>query len=77
LARSGTAVRGQAGQQQILGAGRGYYRDVCFKVNALAGGELAEFGDGGFTGWGMRLAASGRERLLISGLGVDRVARFL
>lgn len=58
-------------------AGRGYYRDVCFKVNALASGELAEFGDGGFTGWGRRLAASGKERLLISGLGVDRLARFL
>jgi hypothetical protein len=54
--------------------GRGYYSDLCFKVNARVDGELAEFGDGGFTDWGMRLTADSKERLLISGLGVDRLA---
>jgi hypothetical protein len=54
--------------------GRGYYSDLCFKVNARVGGEMAEFGDGGFTDWGMRLTADNKERLLISGLGVDRLA---
>jgi hypothetical protein len=55
-------------------AGRGYYRDLCFKINVHAGGEWAEVGDGGFTDWTALLAASGKERLLISGVGIDRVA---
>ena len=55
-------------------AGRGYYRDLCFKINVLADGSWAEIGDGGFTDWVAGLTASGRERLLISGVGVDRVA---
>jgi hypothetical protein len=55
-------------------SGRGYYRDLCFKVNAQVDGEPEEVGDGGFTDWTMRLAASAKERLLISGIGVDRLA---
>ncbi|MGE5292294.1 MAG: hypothetical protein ACM3ML_34935 [Micromonosporaceae bacterium] len=56
--------------------GRVYYRDLCFKVNALVNGNLEEFADGGFTDWGMRLVASNKERMLISGLGIDRLALF-
>jgi hypothetical protein len=55
-------------------AGRGYYRELCFKINVRAGGEWAEVGDGGFTDWTALLAASGKERLLITGVGIDRVA---
>ena len=55
-------------------AGRGYYRELCFKINVFASGEWAEVGDGGFTDWTAMLTASSRERLLISGIGVDRVA---
>ena len=55
-------------------AGRGYYRDLCFKVNAYAGGEPREIGDGGFTDWTARLTANQKERLLISGLSTDRLA---
>lgn len=58
-------------------AGRGYYRDLCFKINVRAGGNLEEVGDGGFTDWGARLAASNKERLLISGIGIDRLAAFM
>jgi hypothetical protein len=54
--------------------GRGYYRDLCFKINARVDGEPAEFADGGFTDWVMRLTADNKERLLISGLGIDRLA---
>ena len=57
-------------------AGRGYYRDVCFKVNAL-GSEPVEIGDGGFTDWTARLLANHKERLLISGYGLDRLAALL
>ena len=39
-------------------------------------GTLEEIGDGGFTDWTRQLAASNKERLLISGIGVDRLAAF-
>jgi hypothetical protein len=54
--------------------GRGYYRDLCFKVNAVAGGATVEIGDGGFTDWTSRLLSNEKERLLIAGYGVDRLA---
>jgi hypothetical protein len=43
-------------------------------VNALIDGEPAEIGDGGFTDWTARLLANQKERLLISGYGLDRLA---
>ncbi|SDS69702.1 hypothetical protein [Jiangella sp. DSM 45060] len=55
-------------------SGRGYYEGLCFKVMARLGGEWAEVGDGGFTGWTRDLLSNGKERLLISGLGIDRLA---
>jgi hypothetical protein len=59
-------------------SGRGYYQDLCFKVNARTDGRhpdsLQEVGDGGFTSWTQQLVASQKERLLISGIGVDRLA---
>jgi len=66
-------------------AGRGYYRDLCFKLNVAVcdsaegtaarqhGARWAEVGDGGITDWTARLTASAKERLLISGVGIDRV----
>jgi hypothetical protein len=50
-------------------SGRGYYSGLCFKVRA--GGR--EVGDGGFTDWTARLLGNRKERLLISGYGVDRL----
>ena len=35
-------------------AGRGYYRDLCFKVIARPGPDEVEVGDGGFTDWSAR-----------------------
>jgi hypothetical protein len=61
---------------QDRAGGHGYYRDLCFKVNALADGAPAEIGDGGFTDWTARLLANGKERLLIAGYGTDRLAAF-
>lgn len=54
--------------------GRGYYRDLCFKVNAVADGVTVEIGDGGFTDWTARLLANEKERLLITGYGTERLA---
>jgi len=55
-------------------AGRGYYRDLCFKVNAVVDGAPGEIGDGGFTDWTARLTGDRKRRLLVAGLGVDRIA---
>jgi hypothetical protein len=58
-------------------SGRGYYRDLCFKLSVRVsqpeGPVWAEVGDGGLTDWTARLTASAKERLLISGIGIDRV----
>jgi hypothetical protein len=51
-------------------SGRGYYSGLCFKVHA---GGL-ELGDGGFTDWTAQLLGNRKERLLVSGYGVDRLA---
>jgi hypothetical protein len=58
-------------------AGRGYYLDVCFKVNVLVDGAPIEIGDGGFTDWTAKLLASKKERLLIGGYGLDRLAALI
>jgi hypothetical protein len=55
-------------------AGRGYYNDACFAINAvLTDGSRANLSDGGLTNWTARLLADRKERLLISGLGSDRL----
>jgi hypothetical protein len=58
-------------------SGRGYYRDLCFKINVQSAAQWQEVGDGGFTDWTALLTASGKERLLISGLGIDRLVAML
>ena len=54
-------------------AGRAYYRELCFKINIKSDGAWAEVGDGGFTDWTAQLTANSRERLLITGIGIDRL----
>lgn len=55
-------------------AGRGYYHCLCFKIFARFGeAEPIEISDGGFVDWTAQLLGSRKERLLISGHGLDRV----
>lgn len=54
--------------------GRGYYDDVCFKVHVVGKGEPFEVADGGFVDWTQKLLGNRKERLLIGGLGVERLA---
>ena len=54
--------------------GRGYYSHTCFHVYAgPPGGEAIQLVDGGFTDWTQQLVGSKKERLLISGMGCERV----
>jgi hypothetical protein len=57
-------------------AGRGYYQALSFMISAVGrdGGDLGLV-DGGFTDWTQRLLADRKERLLISGLGTERLAQ--
>ncbi|MEV7005526.1 hypothetical protein [Streptosporangium sp. NPDC051022] len=54
--------------------GRGYYTGACFEINAITPeGETVNLGDGGFTTWTADLLSNAKERLLVSGLGVERL----
>ena len=55
-------------------AGRVYYDRMCFKVFAVAGSERFEIADGGLVDWTQRLLQTRKERLMIGGLGVERLA---
>jgi hypothetical protein len=54
--------------------GRGYYPSVCFKLHATFGADEIEVGDGGFVPWTQHLLSNSKERLLIGGIGLDRLA---
>ena len=55
-------------------SGRGYYTGLCFKIYATIAGRQLEIGDGGFVDWSQLLTGNRKERLLISGFGIDRLA---
>jgi hypothetical protein len=54
--------------------GRAYYDRMCFKAYASSAGQPFEIADGGLVDWTQRLVPSRKERLMISGLGVERLA---
>jgi hypothetical protein len=55
-------------------AGRGYYGRVCFKLYATnESGDELELADGGDTSWTRTLLGDEKERLVVSGLGVERL----
>jgi hypothetical protein len=53
--------------------GRRYYRGVCFQMYARLGDGNESIADGGFVDWIARLTASRKERLCISGVGLERL----
>ncbi len=55
-------------------SGEGYYEGFCFKAFPAFQSESIEVADGGFVDWTRKLVGSEKERLLISGIGLDRVA---
>jgi hypothetical protein len=52
----------------------GYYPTVCFKLDVVIDGEVIELGDGGIVNWTQLLLQNQKERLMISGLGLERLA---
>jgi GNAT superfamily N-acetyltransferase len=55
----------------------GYYRGVSFNIDAELGGQVYSVADGGTVDWTQQLLSDRRERLLVSGIGTERVARLL
>ena len=55
-------------------SGNGYYEGFCFKAFPTFQSEPIEVADGGFVDWTRKLVGSEKERLLISGIGLDRIA---
>ena len=54
--------------------GRGYYLDVCFNIHAATSSDRwLELVDGGAVNWTQKLLSNAKERLLISGIGSERV----
>jgi hypothetical protein len=54
-------------------AGRNYYQSLCFKLGVVDEGETIEIADGGLVDWTQSLLDNRKERLMISGLSVERL----
>jgi len=55
-------------------SGRGYYSGLCFHIHAAhPSGRWLELVDGGVVDWTARLLENAKERLVISGLGSERL----
>jgi hypothetical protein len=55
-------------------SGRGYYRGFCFHIHAIeSSGRSLELVDGGCVDWTQKLLSSAKERLVISGIGSERL----
>ena len=55
-------------------SGRGYYQDVCFHIHAIpSSGQRLELVDGGAVNWTQKLLSNAKERLIISGIGSERL----
>jgi hypothetical protein len=55
-------------------SGRGYYLDLCFHIHATdPSGQRQDLVDGGAVDWTGRLLSSAKERLIISGIGSERL----
>lgn len=55
-------------------SGKGYYFDLCFHIHATnSSGLRLELVDGGLVDWTQRLLSNAKERLVISGIGSERL----
>ncbi|MBM3659924.1 MAG: hypothetical protein FJW95_10545 [Actinobacteria bacterium] len=72
IERIGSAARAEEWPERT--AARGYYPGICFKLFVTHDGVEVEVADGGMVDWTQHLVASKKERLMISGLGLERLA---
>ena len=57
-------------------SGRGYYIDLCFHIHATASSSRRlELVDGGSVNWTQKYLSNAKERLVISGLGSERLCK--
>lgn len=54
-------------------SGRGYYLDLCFHIYAVISGQRWELVDGGVVNWTQKYLSNAKERLIISGIGSERL----
>ena len=54
-------------------ADNAYYKGINYQIFMHLGDEIINIGDGGFVDWTQKLLGSKKERLLISGIGTDRL----
>jgi hypothetical protein len=55
-------------------SGSGYYANLCFHIHATTpSGQLLELVDGGSVDWTQKYLGNAKERLIISGIGSERV----
>ena len=55
---------------------RGYYTGLCLSINATdPTGQCCNLADGGFTDWTRRLLSNAKERLLVSGMGIEIIPK--
>ncbi len=55
-------------------SGRGYYVDLCFHISTThPSGRRLELVDGGVVDWTQKLLSNAKERLVISGIGSERL----
>jgi hypothetical protein len=56
--------------------GRSYYSGLCLRLDAFnREGQRINLADGGFTDWTQRLLSNAKERLLVSGLGIELLVK--
>jgi hypothetical protein len=53
---------------------RGYYDGLAIRTEITIGDATFEVADGGLVDWTQQLVGSRKERLMISGIGIDRIA---
>jgi hypothetical protein len=54
--------------------GRSYYRDLCFHIHAMkTSSQFLELVDGGAVDWTEKLLSNAKERLILSGIGSERL----
>jgi hypothetical protein len=56
--------------------GRNYYTGLCLRLDATdVTGRQMNLADGGFTDWTRRLLSNAKERLLVSGMGIELIPK--